>query len=49
MQGTLAKVLTITAVLVGVYLVLEHFLGAQSVINASSSGYVSAVKALQGR
>jgi uncharacterized membrane protein (Fun14 family) len=43
------KIITITAVLVGLYLVLTNFLGSEGVINASASGYTSAVKSLQGR
>jgi hypothetical protein len=43
------KVVTITAVLIGLYLVLTNFLGSEGVINASASGYTSAVRSLQGR
>jgi uncharacterized membrane protein (Fun14 family) len=43
------KIITITAVLIGLYLVLTNFLGSEGVIGASASGYTSAVKSLQGR
>lgn len=43
------KALTYTAVLVGTYLVLSKATGAGKVLSSSSSAYVKAVKALQGR
>ena len=43
------QVLTYTAVLVGVYLVVSYATNAGSLITASSGAYASAVKALQGR
>lgn len=48
-MSVVTKVVVVTAVLIGLYLVLTNFLGSEGVINASASGYTSAVKSLQGR
>ena len=48
-MGTLTKLMSGTAILIGMYLVLKNYTGATKIINASGNTYVGAVKALQGR
>lgn len=48
-MGTITKVLSGTAVLIGLYLVLRNYTGATKIINATGGVYADAVKVLQGR
>lgn len=43
------KALTYGAGLIGLYLVVEHWLGASNVVKASASGVSTVAKTLQGR
>jgi len=43
------QVVTLTAVLVGVYLVVSYATNAGQLITAGAGGYTQAVRALQGR
>lgn len=45
----IAKILSLTAVLVGMYLILNNSKSTVSVINSLGSTYTSSVKTLQGR
>lgn len=45
----MGKILTYTAVLVGVYLVVAHATDAGRLISSAGSAYSGAVKVLQGR
>ena len=45
----IAKVLSGTAILVGMYLILSEHKATVSVINSLGSTYTSSVKTLQGR
>lgn len=45
----MGKVLTYTAVLVGVYLFVAHATDAGKLIQSAGSAYTGAVKVLQGR
>lgn len=46
---TLSKGMTLTALLVGTYLVVSRATGTGRLLSSSASAYVRAVKALQGR
>jgi hypothetical protein len=48
-KGITKELLTLTAVLVGAYLVLTHYTGFSRAIGAGANAYVGGVKALQGR
>lgn len=48
-MGTIAKVMSGTAVLVGMYLILKNSASTVSVINSLGGVYASGVKTLQGR
>lgn len=48
-MGTVTKLLSGTAILIGMYLVLKNYKGTTKIINAAGDTYVDAVKALQGR
>lgn len=43
------QVLTLTAVLVGVYLVVSYATGAGQLLGSAASAYQGSVKVLQGR
>lgn len=49
MGGNLSKLLSITAVLVGLYLIVKNSGSTTSVIKSLGSVYTSGVKTLQGR
>lgn len=49
MGGNIAKILSGTAVLVGLYLILKNSGSTVSVINSLGTIYTSGVKTLQGR
>jgi hypothetical protein len=48
-MGTLSKLLSGTAVLIGMYLILKNSASTVSVINSLGGVYTSGVKTLQGR
>lgn len=48
-MGTVSKILSGTAMLIGIYLVLTNSRGTVSVINSAGSVYAKSVKTLQGR
>ena len=48
-MGTVAKVLSGTAVLIGMYLILKNSASTVKVINSLGGVYTSGVKTLQGR
>lgn len=48
-MGTVAKIISGTAVLVGIYLILTNAKGTTSIINSLGGVYTSSVKSLQGR
>lgn len=48
-MGTVSKILSGTAILVGMYLILSNASGTKSIINSLGSIYTSSVKTLQGR
>lgn len=48
-MGTVAKLLSGTAVLIGMYLILKNSSSTVKVINSLGSVYTSGVKTLQGR
>lgn len=47
-MGTISKLLSGTAVLIGMYLILKNSTSTVSVINSLGGVYTSGVKALQG-
>lgn len=47
-MGNISKILSGTAVLVGMYLILKNATATTSVINSLGGVYVNGVKALQG-
>lgn len=49
MTATLKQTLTLTAFLVGAYLVLTHYTGFSRSVASLGTAYVGGVKALQGR
>lgn len=49
MKASLKELLTVTAALVAVYLVLVHYTGFSKSVASLGSAYVGGVKALQGR
>jgi hypothetical protein len=48
-MGTISKVLSGTAVLVAMYLIVTHAKETASVVNSIGGVYTSSVKTLQGR
>ena len=48
-MGTITKVLSGTALLIGIYLVLKNSKGTVSVINGLGNVYTKSIKTLQGR
>lgn len=48
-MGTVAKVLSGTAVLIGMYLILKNSSSTVSIVNSLGSVYTTGVKTLQGR
>lgn len=48
-MGTVSKILSGTAVLIGMYLVLKNSSSTVKVINSLGSVYTGSVKTLQGR
>lgn len=48
-MGTVSKVLSGTAVLIGIYLILVNSKGTAKVVNSLGSVYTDSIKALQGR
>lgn len=48
-MGTVSKLLSGTAILIGMYLILKNSKATVSVINQLGNSYVSGVKTLQGR
>ena len=48
-MGTISKLLSGTAVLVGLYLIIAYSKGTARVINSLGSTYTNAVRSLQGR
>lgn len=49
MKATTKELLTVTAGLVALYLVLVHYTGFSKAVASGGSAYVGAVKVLQGR
>ena len=49
MMGTISKILSGTAILIGLYLVLKNSKSTVSVVNSLGSVYTKSVKTLQGR
>ncbi len=49
MSGNIKQALTLTAVLVGAYLILVHYTGFSRSVASIGNAYVGGVKALQGR
>lgn len=43
------QILTIVAMLIGIYLFLANYMGATSIINTIANGTNSGIKTLQGR
>lgn len=48
-MGTFNKILSGSAILIGLYLFVSHANGSIKVINSISSAYMGGVKTLQGR
>lgn len=48
-MGTVSKILSGTAVLIGLYLIIVNSKGTAKVINSLGGVYTDSVKALQGR
>ena len=48
-MGTVSKILSGTAILIGMYLILKNAKSTTSVINSLGGVYTSSVKTLQGR
>lgn len=48
-MNTVTKLLSGTAILIGMYLILKNAKGAQTVINSLGGVYTNGVKTLQGR
>ena len=48
-MGNLSKILSGTAILIGIYLIIANSKGTVSVVNSLGSVYTDGVKALQGR
>ena len=49
MMGTVSKLLSGTAILIGMYLILKNAKSAATVVNSLGGVYKSSVKTLQGR
>lgn len=49
MSGTVAKILSGTAILVGMYLILKNSSSTTKIVNSLGSVYTTGVKTLQGR
>lgn len=48
-MGSMSKLLSGTAVLIGVYLVVKNASSVKTIVNSLGGVYASGVKALQGR
>lgn len=48
-MGTISKLLSGTAILIGMYLVLKNSKSTVSILNSAGSVYTKSVKTLQGR
>lgn len=48
-MGTISKVLSGTAILIGMYLILKNASSSVKVVNSLGSMYTTSVKTLQGR
>lgn len=48
-MGTISKILSGTALLIGIYLVVKNYKGTASVINSLGGVYTNSIKTLQGR
>lgn len=48
-MGTVSKILSGTAILIGIYLIITNASGTTKVINSLGSVYNSSIKSLQGR
>ena len=48
-MSTISKLLSGTAILIGVYLFVTNYTGTTQIITALGSSYTGAVKSLQGR
>jgi hypothetical protein len=48
-MGTISKILSGTAILVGMYLIITNAKSTTSIVNSLGSVYTSSVKTLQGR
>ena len=48
-MGTVSKVLSGTAVLIGLYLIVKNSKSAVSIVNSLGGVYTNSVKTLQGR
>ena len=48
-MGTISKILSGTAILIGMYLIIKNPKGTTSIINSLGGVYTSSVKTLQGR
>lgn len=48
-MGTISKILSGTAILIGMYLILKNSKSTVDVVNSLGSTYTGAVKTLQGR
>lgn len=48
-MGTISKILSGTAILIGIYLLITHSKDAVNIVNSLGGVYTSSVKTLQGR
>ena len=48
-MGTVSKLLSGTAILIGIYLIVVNYKGTTEVINSLAKAYTGGVKTLQGR
>lgn len=48
-MGTISKVLSGTAILIGMYLIIKNSKSTVSIVNSLGSVYTDSVKTLQGR
>ena len=48
-MGTVSKLLSGTAILIGIYLIVVNYKGTTEVINSLGKAYTGGVKTLQGR
>lgn len=49
MRGTLIRVITIWAILIAIYLLVNNYIGATSLLQTADQGAVSITSTLQGR